>query len=436
MTTTVISFIIVLGILIFIHELGHFTVAKLCGVGVEKFSLGFGPKLVGITRGETEYRISLLPLGGYVKMVGESPGEEISDEVREKSFTHKSVAKRSAIVAAGPIMNLLLMFCLMPLIYMIGIQEPAYLGESPLVGYVEKGSSAEESGIRKGDVIRSVDGSAITNWEQLKTSIVSNPDSTLRLELERDRKTTSTDMAVGSSRQTGEGVAGLYPPMAPIIGGLSKGYPAEQAGIKPGDRIVKIGDAEITHWAEVQEFIGDATNELPILVEREGALITVMVKPKWNEESKRNLIGVSLLQDNFITKKYGFIDSVKYGFKRAWELTVFTFIILKKLFIGDISMKSLGGPIMIAQIAGQAAESGVAAILSLMAFLSLQLGILNLLPIPVLDGGHLVFFGIESLRGKPVSERVMVITQQVGMALLLLLMVVVTYNDILRLFGR
>ena len=176
MTTTVISFIIVLGILIFIHELGHFTVAKLCGVGVEKFSLGFGPKLVGITRGETEYRISLLPLGGYVKMVGESPGEEISDEVREKSFTHKSVAKRSAIVAAGPIMNLLLMFCLMPLIYMIGIQEPAYLGESPLVGYVEKGSSAEESDIRKGDVIRSVDGSAITNWEQLKTSIVSNPD--------------------------------------------------------------------------------------------------------------------------------------------------------------------------------------------------------------------------------------------------------------------
>ncbi|MFQ5328529.1 MAG: RIP metalloprotease RseP [Thermodesulfobacteriota bacterium] len=435
MTTTVISFVIVLGILIFIHELGHFTVAKLCGVGVEKFSLGFGPKLVGVTRGETEYLISLLPLGGYVKMVGEAPGEEVSDEVMEKSFTHKSVAKRSAIVAAGPIMNLILMFCLMPIIYMIGIQEPAYLSEQPLVGYVEKGSAAEESGLRKGDVITAVNGSAITKWEQLKTSIVTSPDAALTLEIARKGETLSMDMKVGSSRQTGEGVVGLYPPMAPLIGGLSKGYPAEKAGIKSGDRIVRIGDAEITHWAEVQEFIGDATDELPIIVEREGELVTVQVKPKWNEESKRALIGVSLLQDNFITKKYGFIDSIGYGLKRAWELTVFTFVILKKLFTGDISMKSLGGPIMIAQVAGQAAESGISAILSLMAFLSLQLGILNLLPIPVLDGGHLFFFGIERLRGKPVSERVMIITQQVGMALLLLLMVVVTYNDIRRLFG-
>jgi len=435
MSTTVISFVIVLGILIFIHELGHFTVAKLCGVGVEKFSLGFGPKLIGVTRGETEYLISLLPLGGYVKMVGEAPGEEVSEEVMEKSFTHKSVAKRSAIVAAGPIMNLILMFCLMPIIYMIGIQEPAYLSDQPIVGYVERGSAAEEAGIRKGDIITAVNGRAIAKWDQLKTSIVTSPGATLTLEIERDGKRSTKDVEVGSLRQTGEGVTGIYPPMAPLVGGLSKGYPAEEAGIKSGDRIVRIGETEITHWAEVQEFIGEADGELPLVVEREGELVTVQITPKWNEESERHLIGVSLLQSDFITKKYGFTDAVKYGTKRGWELTVFTFVIIKKLFTGDISMKSLGGPIMIAQVAGQAAESGVAAILSLMAFLSLQLGILNLLPIPVLDGGHLFFFGIEHLRGKPVSERVMVITQQVGMALLLLLMVVVTYNDIRRLFG-
>ncbi|MFQ5586406.1 MAG: RIP metalloprotease RseP [Thermodesulfobacteriota bacterium] len=434
--TTIISFIIVLGILIFIHELGHFMMAKLCGVGVEKFSLGFGPKLVGIKRGETEYRVSLLPLGGYVKMVGEAPGEEVSDEVREKSFTHKSVARRSAIVASGPIMNLLLMFCLMPLIYMIGVQEPAYLSEKPLVGYVEKGSHAEESGIMKGDVVRSVEGRGIERWEQLKTSIISNPGATLRLEVERAGKIVATDLDVGSSRQTGEGVAGIYPPMEPIIGALSKGYPAEMAGVKSGDRIVRIGDAEVTHWAEVQEFIRDASDELTIVIDRDGSLLTVTVKPRWNEEAGRHLIGISLLQDDFIIKQYGFIDAVGYGTKRAWELTVFTFIVIKKLFVGEISMKTLGGPIMIAQVAGQAAESGVATLLSLMAFLSLQLGILNLLPIPVLDGGHLFFFGIERLRGKPVSERVILISQQVGVALLILLMVLVTYNDILRVFGR
>ena len=178
-------------------------------------------------------------------------------------------------------MNLLLMFCLMPIIYMIGIQEPAYLSEQPLVGYVEKGSAAEESGLRKGDVITAVNGSAITKWEQLKTSIVTSPDAALRLEIARKGETLSIDVKVGSSRQTGEGVVGLYPPMAPLIGGLSKGYPAEEAGIKVGDRIVKIGDAEITHWAEVQEFIGDATDELPIIIGPAATMALLLATDLW-----------------------------------------------------------------------------------------------------------------------------------------------------------
>ena len=174
--TTLISFLVVLGILVFIHELGHFIIAKLSGVGVLKFSLGFGPKIIGIKRGETEYLISALPLGGYVKMVGEATDEEVKPEDNEKSFANKPVVKRAAIVIAGPIMNLVLAFALLPLIYLIGIQIPAYLDKEPIVGYVVKGENADKAGLQKGDVIHSIDGKHIKNWEDLNSVIISNPN--------------------------------------------------------------------------------------------------------------------------------------------------------------------------------------------------------------------------------------------------------------------
>jgi regulator of sigma E protease len=433
-----VSFVIILGILIFIHEFGHFMMAKLCGVGVERFSLGFGPKIVGLKRGETEYRISLLPLGGYVKMMGESPDEHVSEKDIKKSFTHKTVSKRAAIVVSGPIMNLLFMFFLMPAIYMIGIQVPAYLEKPPVIGYIEKDSTAERTGLRIGDIIKEVDKREVKNWEQLTTSIISNPNNTLFLKVERKGKIFYTDLIISSFDQTGEGVAGLYPPIKPTIGALSKGYPAENADIKVGDTIVNIDDSKITHWAEVQEAIRGisykkAVIEKTIVLERDGDLITVKVRPRWNEEIEGYLIGISLLQETF-TRKYGFFDAIANGIKRGWDITIFTFIVIKKLFLGEISVKTLGGPIMIAQVAGQAAESGVTTFLFLMASLSLQLGILNLLPIPVLDGGHLLFFGIERLRGKPLSDKAIMISQQIGISMLVLLMILVTYNDILRLF--
>jgi regulator of sigma E protease len=437
---TAISFIVVLGILIFIHEFGHFMMAKLCGVAVEKFSLGFGPKIIGLKRGETEYRISLLPLGGYVKMMGESPDEDVSEKDMERSFTHKTVSRRAAIVVSGPIMNLLLMFFLMPTIYMIGIQVPAYLEKPPVIGYMEKNSAAERTGLRKGDIIREVDKREVKNWEQLTTRIISSPNNTLFLKVERKGTVFYTDLVLGSSNQTGEGIAGLYPPIKPTIGVISKGYPAEDAGIEVGDTIVNIDGSRVTHWAEVQEAIRGISDkkaviEKTIILERDGELITVKVRPRWNEEIEGYLIGISPLQETF-TRKYGFFDAITTGIKKGWDITVFTFIVIKKLFVGEISVKTLGGPIMIAQIAGQAAESGVTTFLFLMASLSLQLGILNLLPIPVLDGGHLLFFGIERLRGKPLSDKVIMVSQQAGIALLVLLMILVTYNDILRVFGR
>jgi len=436
--TTLISFLVVLGILVFIHELGHFIIAKLSGVGVLKFSLGFGPKIIGIKRGETEYLISALPLGGYVKMVGEATDEEVKPEDNEKSFANKPVVKRAAIVIAGPIMNLVLAFALLPLIYLIGIQIPAYLDKEPIVGYVVKGENADKAGLQKGDVIHSIDGKHIKNWEDLNSVIISNPNKPLNLNIKRNAEFQEITLTPEASSQTGGGMSGFFPPMSPTVGGLIKGLPAEKAGLKIGDTILSVDGVKIDHWVELQQAIQNnksgvkSAEERLFQITRGNETFEVRIKPQWNEEGMVYAIGISPLQET-ITRRYGPAGAVIEGVKKMGELTMLTFVIIKKLFVGEISIKTLGGPLMIAQVAGQAAESGLTALLSLMAFLSLQLGILNLLPIPVLDGGFLLFFGIEALRGKPLSDKVMTIAQNVGMGLLVLLMVFVTYNDVMRL---
>ena len=431
--TTLISFLVVLGILVFIHELGHFIMAKLSGVGVLKFSLGFGPKIIGIKRGETEYLISALPLGGYVKMVGESTDEEVSQEDNEKSFANKPLSKKAAIVAAGPLMNLVLAFVLLPLIYLIGIQIPAYLDKEPIIGYVVKGEIADKAGLRKGDIILSIDDESIKNWEELNTAIISNPNRSLKLKIKRDGALKEILFTPEASSRTGGGIAGFLPPMSPAVGGLNKGLPAEKAGLKIGDTILAVNGVKIDHWIELQQAIQNKkAEEKLLLIKRGNETFTVGIKPELNEDIKAYVIGISPLQET-ITRRYGPVGAVIEGTKKMGELTIMTFVIIKKLFFGEISIKTLGGPLMIAQVAGQAAESGLTALLSLTAFLSLQLGILNLLPIPVLDGGFFVFFGIEALRGKPLSEKVMTIVQNIGIGLLVLLMVFVTYNDVMRL---
>ncbi len=432
--TTLISFIIVLGVLIFIHELGHFAVAKACGVGVERFSLGFGPRIVGIQRGETEYRISLLPLGGYVKMVGEAPGEEITPEQRAKSFTHKPVWKKSLIVAAGPAMNLVLAIALLPVIFLIGIQAPKYLEEPAVAGYVVPGEAADKAGIKKGDTVVLIEGKEIKDWEDLITALAMSPDKKITAVIDRGGAKIDTSLVPVASEVTGAGTAGLYPPMEPVIGEISSGFPAGKAGIKPGDRIVSINGKPITHWAELEDVIHKSGDNKDIVISRDGQELSFNIAPKYNEETKTWLIGISRHEETEL-KRYGLVESIQKGVSTGIEMTLRLFVVIKGLVIGEFSLKTLGGPIMIAQVAGKAAESGFADLLSLVAFLSLQLGIINLFPIPVLDGGHIVFFGMEAVKGSPLSEKFMTIAQQVGIALLIALMVLVTYNDLFRIFG-
>jgi regulator of sigma E protease len=430
---TIVAFILVLGVLIFIHELGHFMVAKWVGVRVEKFSLGFGPKLLGFKRKETEYLISLLPLGGYVKLSGESPEEELRNDPSE--FASRSVGDRARIVIAGPVMNLLLALLLFPVVFMIGTEVPGYLKQPPILGYVEADSPGAEAGFKPGDTIERVDGTAISAWGDLDNIIMTNPGITMTVSFLRDGAFMETTLTPHTNEAYGTGYAGLVYQIEPGIGGLTPGYPAEIAGLKLGDRIVSIEGTPVQHWNQIPQLIAEYEDkEIAFTVQRGEERQTFFIKPRAEEVNgqTRHYIGISPLMETVI-EQYGVFESLKKGTVKFGEMTVMTFYVLKRLVTRKLSMKTLGGPIMIAQITGQAAKSGVSNLLLFMAFLSLNLGILNLLPIPVLDGGHIAFLFIEFVRGKPLGVKKMEIAQQIGLVILILLMIVVTYNDLQRI---
>ncbi len=437
MTTTLISFIIVLGILIFIHELGHFVVAKLGGVGVEKFSLGFGPRLFGVKTKETDYMISLLPLGGYVKMVGGDFGEEQTNpEDRHRSFIHKPVHIRALIVAAGPFMNLVLALVLLPVIFMIGVSVPAFLDKPAMVGYVSPKDAAAKAGMKAGDVIISIGGEKIKNWEGVMTAPQLDAGKTHDILVLRGNETLNLKISQAKGEDASTGYAGFLPPMPPVIGEVTNGNPAKEAGVIAGDEITAIDGAAIIHWAELESHIQkDGGKKKTFTVRREGKAVSFVITPKFDKDADKYIVGI-IRKEETVKRSYGFFEGVDKGVRAGVNMTVQLFAVIKGLVIGKFSLKTLGGPIQIAQVAGKAAETGFSQFLLLVAFLSLQLGIINLFPIPVLDGGHILFFAIEAIKGSPLSEKFMAIAQQVGVALIIILMVLVTYNDITRLvFG-
>lgn len=430
---TVGAFIVVLGVLIFIHELGHFMVAKWVGVRVEKFSLGFGPKVLGFKRKETEYLISLLPLGGYVKLAGENPEEELKKEPSE--FASRSVGDRARIVIAGPAMNLALALLLFPVVFMIGTEIPRYLKQPPVLGYVEADSPAMEAGFKPGDTIVRIEGAAITTWGEVDNIIITSPGTSMTVSFLRNGAFMQTILTPRTNEAYGTGYAGLVYQMEPVIGGLTPGYPAEAAGLKRGDRIVSIEGVPVEHWNRISQLIAEHGNkQIALTIQREEQRHTFLIEPTFEEVNgkTRPFIGISPLMETVI-EQYGVFESLKKGTLKFAEMTVMTFYVLKRLVTRKLSVKTLGGPIMIAQITGQAAKSGISNLLLFMAFLSLNLGILNLLPIPVLDGGHIAFLLIEFFRGKPLGVKKMEIAQQIGLAILILLMIVVTYNDLQRI---
>jgi regulator of sigma E protease len=352
MSTSIVALIVVLGVLIFFHELGHFLVARLFGVGVEKFSLGFGPRLVGRKIGRTDYRISAIPLGGYVKMVGEEPDAELPSADVPFSFTHKPVGRRMAIVAAGPAFNILLALISFYFIFLFN-------GMSVLL---------------------------------------------------------------------------------PIIGTVSEHSPAAAAGLRQGDRIIAVDDTPVATWQDMAERIA-ASQGRPLAVQyrRQNTDARVRITPEvhqteniFGEPVTRYVIGITAA-GQVETRSIGPLEAAVTAASQTWAITEMTVLSVAKIISGALSPKTLGGPIMIAEMAGQQAREGLVNLMFFTALISINLAILNILPIPVLDGGHLLFFAIEALRGRPVSIRVREIAQQAGMFLLMLLMVLVFYNDIVRI---
>ena len=435
---TIVLGIIMLGVLVFVHELGHFLVAKASGVKVLKFSLGFGPKLVGKKWGETEYLICAIPLGGYVLMLGEGSGEQGEDaplttEEVERSFAHKSVGKRIAIVAAGPLMNLILPFLILPIAYMVGVNMPVYLDAPACTDYVVSDSDAARSGFEVGDCIVAIGDKQVANWQEGNIALISAAGDNIHFVVKRAEELIELSMQPENNGLDGLMSLGLQPIERPVIGGLRPGAPADESGLKTGDRVVEISGSRIYTWFDMKRKIQEGQGRVEtFLIDREGESLEFEIAPQ-RHDGDDFLIGVGQYPD-VVTTHFGFIDAVRKGGEQSVELMELTLVFIKKLFSGDVSTKNIGGPITVVKIAGEAAQTGISVILSMLAFLSIQLGILNLLPIPILDGGHLFFNVIELVIRKPVSIRVREAAQQIGMLLLLSLMALAFYNDIMRLF--
>jgi regulator of sigma E protease len=332
-------------------------------------------------------------------------------------------------------MNLVLALLLFPVVFMIGTEVPSYLKKAPVLGNVEADSPGMEAGFKSGDTIVRIDGASINTWGELDNIVMTNPGNSMTVSFLREGVFMETTLTPSTNEAYGTGYAGLVHQIEPAIGGLNPGYPAERAGLKLGDRIVAIEGVPVYHWNQIPQLIAEHKDkEITFTVQRGEEEHTFLIKPKLEEVDgkTRHYIGISPLMETVI-EQYGVFESLKKGTLKFGEMTVMTFYVLKRLVTRKLSMKTLGGPIMIAQITGQAAKSGISNLLLFMAFLSLNLGILNLLPIPVLDGGHIAFLFIEFLRGKPLGVKKMEIAQQIGLVLLILLMIVVTYNDIQRI---
>lgn len=438
---TFVYFLIVLGILIFVHEFGHFIVAKRNGVKVDTFSLGFGPRLIGVRRGDTDYRISLIPFGGYVKMLGEDPSERNADDPR--SFASKSVWARAKIIVMGSLSNIILCALILPVVFMIGRNEPMFLSEAPVLSGVMGDSPAEKAGMKAGDRIISLGGKKVSTWEDVLTPIMIGANSVMRIAFERDGRENETTIALGELPEVGGGYAGFEPILfldsEAKIESVKKDGPAEKAGIKPGDMVRIFAGKKVASWIDLSERINKTGGaESDIVLVRDGQEIAAKVLSVYDKEHERWVIGILSDRRSGLPMKFvrlGFIAAVKKGFHEDARLALMTLTVFKKLVKLELSYKTLSGPIVIAKYSAVAAAMGLSDFLYFMAFVSIQLGILNLLPIPVLDGGQLVFLGLEAVFRRPVGVRVQEITAQAGFVLIILFMLLVTYNDIDRVWG-
>ncbi len=444
----IVGTLVALGVLVTFHEFGHFWVARRCGVKVLRFSVGFGMPLVRWhDRRGTEFVIAAIPLGGYVKMLDEREGEVPADQL-DQSFNRKTVRQRIAIVAAGPIANFLLAMVFFWVLAMMGSQQVR-----PVIGAVESGSIAAKAGLVAGQEIVSIDGEPTTGWGAVNLQLVrrlgesgtvnvvvreqdSSAESPRELALDRWLQSADEPDPIKSL-----GIHPWRPALPPVLAELDPKGPAQAAGLKTGDRLLALDGQALGDWQQVVDLVRVRPDTKIVLkVEREGAQIDVPVTLSVRGEAKAaggylgaGVKGVDWPPSMVREVSFGPLAAIGEGARRTWTMSVLTLESLKKMLFGELSVKNLSGPITIAKVAGASAQSGVADFLNFLAYLSISLGVLNLLPIPVLDGGHLLFYLVEWVRGRPLSDRVQGWGIQIGISLVVGVMLLALVNDLGRL---
>ena len=445
------AFAVVLGVLIVVHELGHFLVARWCGVKVLRFSVGFGRVLWQrrLGRDGTEWAVSAFPLGGYVKMLDEREGEVAKTELH-RAFNRQSVGKRSLIVAAGPLANFALAILLYWVVFMYGSNELL-----PVLGTPPAGSPAAIAAITNGEQVRSVDGQPVATWNDLRWLLLEKAVDyeTVEMELVNERgEIAFRRLALNSVAEQGWegdaldhlGIRFFRPNVPPVIGDVVKGGPAATAGLLTGDRVVAVDGQPVDLWLDFVSIVRESGGRsLHLDIRRGDETLGFDIVPESVSERGRAVgkIGVAVKEvpgsrreiRTFI--RHGFVESGRLAVTETWNKAVFSLVMMGKMLVGEVSWKNLSGPVTIADYAGQSARLGLDYYLKFMALVSISLGVLNLLPIPVLDGGHLLYHMIEVVRRRPLSERSMEVAQQVGMSVLVALMAFAFFNDIARLFN-
>ncbi|MEX0606905.1 MAG: RIP metalloprotease RseP [Halofilum sp. (in: g-proteobacteria)] len=449
--TSLLAFIVAIGILVTVHEYGHYWVARRCGVRVLRFSVGFGKALWSRTLGQdrTEWVVAALPLGGYVKMLDEREGTVDASE-RHRAFNTQPVSRRAAIVAAGPAVNILLAVVVYGAMFMIGVQ-----GAVPLVGGAEPESPAAVAGFERGDRIVAVMGKPTPSWSEARLAFLDHGlggAGTVPVTVEReDGGQVTRRLPVDSVSLRDEaadpvrrlGFEQWLPELPAVVREVVPDSPAAEAGLRAGDRILRADGQSIEGWRQWVEFVSARPGEtFPVTVRGESGERQLQVTPEAEDVGGQTIgrIGVyapplpeAERERMLTTVRYGPVEAVGQGIGKTWDITTLTVRVLVGLVTGEAALSNLSGPISIAQYAGQSAQIGLATFLGFIGLISVSIGLLNLLPIPVLDGGHLLYYAIEAVKGSPVSERVQMAGQQVGIALLFAIMGLAIYNDVLRL---